>query len=513
MGERKKRLEVLNKVKKEVMAVDTVGGLIQVHWDQQSQATPNGQLVFFSEFLQATGLYQAWLKSCPLVYTSGNAFNLTDILGTWLLAILAGHKRYAHITALRGDGVCPDLLGMTKIISEDALRRALARMDAEQSANWLKPQLLKSVQGVLDQPWILDIDTTIKTVFGKQDGAQVSYNPHKPGRPSHALHTYFIAHLRLVLDVVVSPGLAHSAANLKPGLIGLLDQFPEGQKPALVRGDCAFGNEPFIKDLEQRAQPYLFKIKQTAGVKKLLARLFRRPDWVAPKSADQGWWAIEDTLQLAGWDKPRRVVALRRAIKQDIALTKKDAAQYELLQPDDTIAAWEYAVLITNTDYAGHTIAQLYRDRADCENGFDELKNQWGWGGFTTQDLERCQTSARAVALIYNWWSWYCRAAKPGARMEAITSRPLLLAGVARMTKHAGQTLLHLTPLHAGKEALMKLISNIRAAINHVKTAAEQFPHGDPWKAFIDYVTAKIIDASINLSSKLPAYLLGNCRI
>jgi len=102
----------------------------------------------------ATGLYQAWFKRCPLVYASGNASGLPDILGTWLLAILAGHKRYAHITALRGDGVCPELLGMTKIISEDALRRALARMDAEQSANWLKPQLLKSVQGVLDQPWI-----------------------------------------------------------------------------------------------------------------------------------------------------------------------------------------------------------------------------------------------------------------------------------------------------------------------------------------------------------------------
>jgi len=77
-------------------------------------------------------------------------------------------------------------------------------MDAEQSANWLKQQLLKSVQEVLDQPWILDIDAAIKTLFGKQEGARVSYNPHKPGRPSNALHIYFIAHLRLVLDAVVS---------------------------------------------------------------------------------------------------------------------------------------------------------------------------------------------------------------------------------------------------------------------------------------------------------------------
>jgi hypothetical protein len=55
---------------------------------------------------------------------------------------------------------------MTKIISEDSLRRSLARMSAEQSQNWLRPQLLASVQAALGTPWILDIDTTIKTLYG-----------------------------------------------------------------------------------------------------------------------------------------------------------------------------------------------------------------------------------------------------------------------------------------------------------------------------------------------------------
>jgi hypothetical protein len=73
---------------------------------------------------------------------------------------------------------------MGKIVSEDALRRALARMSAEQSQSWLRPRLLLSVQAALDTPWILDINTTVKTLFGQQSGAEVSYNPHKPGRPS-----------------------------------------------------------------------------------------------------------------------------------------------------------------------------------------------------------------------------------------------------------------------------------------------------------------------------------------
>ena len=196
-------------------------------------------------------------------------------------------------------------------------------------------------------------------------------------------------------------------------------------------------------------------------------------------------------------------MVLRRKAKSDVALSRNSAeGQMELLLPDQDVELWEYAVLVTNSGYLLESMAQLYRDRADAENGFDELKNQWGWGGFTTQDIERCQTSARAVALVYNWWSWYCRAAKPEARMEAITSRALLLAAVGRATKHAGQTTLYLTPMHAAKTTLMLLIANIRAALSHVRKVAEQSPTTDRWKTMLDYIVAKIIPRGSRNCSK-----------
>jgi hypothetical protein len=493
-------------------SVETPGGRIHIRWDNEASATPNAQLAFFAEFLATAGVYESWVDSCPLTYCSGNAPHKRDVLGTWFLSILAGHHRYAHITALRGDGVSPQLLGMSKIVSEDALRRALARMSAEQSQNWLRPQLLSSVQAALSTPWILDIDTTIKTLFGKQRGADVSYNPHKPGRPSHALHTYFVSHLRMVLDVVVSPGKQHSAAHARPGLSDVLDSLGKAQLPALVRGDCGFGNEPFIAELERRGQSYLFKLRQTSGVKKMLMRQFARKDWTTPGRSDQGWSAVEDTLKLVGWDKSRRVVILRRASRAAVALTRNSAeGQMELLLPDQDVEVWEYAVLVTNSYYPLDAMAQLYRDRADAENGFDELKNQWGWGGFTTQDIERCQTSARAVALIYNWWSWYCRAAKPEARMEAITSRALLLAAVGRATKHAGKTTLYLTTMHASRTALMLLIANIRAALRHVNGIAEQLPATDRWTILLEYIVAKIVPLRPPKLLKTCALLTGNC--
>ena len=124
MGEAKNRKLLAQAEVPEGMAVDTPGGRIQVKWDHTASATPNAQLAFFAEFLDTTGVYASWVQSCPLSYASPNAPMTQDVLGTWMLSILAGHNRYAHITALRADQVSPQILGMNKILSEDALRRA-----------------------------------------------------------------------------------------------------------------------------------------------------------------------------------------------------------------------------------------------------------------------------------------------------------------------------------------------------------------------------------------------------
>ena len=96
-------------------------------------------------------------------------------------------------------------------------------------------------------------------------------------------------------------------------------------------------------------------------------------------------------------------------------------------------------------------VAQLYRDRAEAENVFDELKNQWGWAGFTTQDHQRCQILARIVALIYNWWSLFTRLAIPNRHTEATTSRVGSSQGHYR---HGSQARLPLLPAHQTRTTL-----------------------------------------------------------
>jgi hypothetical protein len=94
---------------------------------------------------------------------------------------------------------------------------------------------------------------------------------------------------------------------------------------------------------------------------------------------------------------------------------------------EEDVRLYEYGVLVTSLKAEILTIAGLYRDRVDCENNFHELKNQWGWGGFTTTDLKRCWTMASMTALAYDWWTIFARLAEPDKHREAITARPLLL--------------------------------------------------------------------------------------
>jgi hypothetical protein len=171
---------------------------------------------------------------------------------------------------------------------------------------------------------------------------------------------------------------------------------------------------------------------------------------------------------------------------------------------DSKTEVYEYAVLVTSLSDEVITIAQHYRDRADCENIFDELKNQWGWGGFTTQDLARCRLTSRAVGLVYNWWNLFTRLAKPDKHLEAITSRPLLLHAVGKQTTHAGQTFIKISTTHGKTTAVKKLLNRIVTFFSELKTNAEHLTHEQKWyrilsKALEKYLNGKLLQPPILL--------------
>jgi len=178
------------------ISISTPGGRYQVCWDAGGSATALGQLPVFAEYLEATGIVDSWLEGCPKSYTSPEA---VDVLGTWLLSILDGQRRYAHVAGLRGDEVAPLILGMNRIISDESLRRALAHLaptekkrcsDTERagreaqlvkSTAWMDASLDESTREALRTPWILDIDTTVKFCMGIRQVPRLATIPPNRG--------------------------------------------------------------------------------------------------------------------------------------------------------------------------------------------------------------------------------------------------------------------------------------------------------------------------------------------
>jgi hypothetical protein len=400
---------------------------------------------------------------------------------------------------------------MRQVVSEDAVRRGLAKILHAKGLPWLQNHLDYCTTPLLGEPWVLDMDSTVKTLYGHQEGAEVGYNPDKPGRPSHAYHTYMLSSLRLVLRVDVLPGDEYNVVHVtnraatrtdaatsgqRAGLWTLLDHLGPARRPTLLRGDKSWGIERVMARAEQQGLKYLFRLRMTLNVQRALQRAMRQSDWA---NAGQGWQGKETTLRLQGWSRQRRIILLRRKLPRELAMTDRANPTQPLLgfaEAEADKELWEYAALVTSLTNEILTLGQSYRHRADAENVFDELKNQCGWGGFTTQDLTRCRLLAGSVALIYNWsgvsvsladanetprWSLFARLADPEHHREAITTRPLLLSAIARRTQHAGQVTLSISSTHGMRDKARRAYLRIAGFLAGKRENAAQLDPLEKW--------------------------------
>ncbi len=218
---------------------------LRVEWDSDGLVTALGQLPFFIDYLKQAGLFAGWVADCPLTFQLVRTHPASATCwGRCCCAVLSGHYRYAHITTLRCDAVNPRLLGAKKFgergrgaagLSED--RRGGGPNVAARRISTI------AVRPLLSEPWVLDVDTTIKPLYGRQGRrAVVGYNPHKPGRPSHCYHTYMLSNLRLVLSVDVQPGDQHTPKHDQAGLVIVASAGAQPVAGSVARG-CGMGAE------------------------------------------------------------------------------------------------------------------------------------------------------------------------------------------------------------------------------------------------------------------------------
>jgi hypothetical protein len=358
------------------------------------------------------------------------------------------------------------------------------------------------------------LDTSVKLVYGHQEGAEVGYNPLRPGRPSQSLHVGFIGGLRLLATLDVQGGKAHGACHMAPKLWRWVDGLPAGCKPRLMRGDIAFGNEGYLCECERRHQPHLFKLKLSAKVKALIRRLVvPSQTW---KPVVGGWEVIEASLRLHGWSRQRRVVVLRHARPVASRRPRKEPDWLPRLEVPAPTENWEYAAVVPSEDLPLDSVGTLYDERADCENVLDELKNQWGLSGFTTRDLKRGKLMARLTALVCNWWNVFTRLAAPTEHMEALTSRPEILHLIATEITHGGQKVLRFCSQHENASVVKRAFERLHKVFSCLEAIAGQLDRATVWTvhlsvAFYAWLRGKLLRMPSTVENAIHA--LAPCSV
>ncbi len=114
---------------------------------------------------------------------------------------------------------------------------------------------------------------------------------------------------------------------------------------------------------------------------------------------------------------------------------------------------------------------------------------------------------ARITALIYNWWTIFMRLGIPDKHAEAITSRPLALQGIARMTRHANQTTVEVTSTHSMAALITKALEKVSGLLRKIKQKAfaEQLTQTTKWRlilsaAFQYFLCGKILGSTPRLA-------------
>ncbi len=386
-------------------------------------------MAYFAAFLRMGELLDRLVADAPFEYASNNAPKVRDVVGTMLPAILAGFRRYCHIDRLRGDSACAELLGMAKVVSDESVRRALKRCDEAALDAWLWRHEREVTEALLQYAYIIDIDNSVKPVYGRQEGAEPGYSPEKPGRPSHNYHSTFVGTVRMTLTVDVRGGRSHSGTCGLPGLS------PASESPSTPRR-CL---------------------------------LVRRPAKEKPAAA------------------PKR----RGRPKEGAAVPVQQ--EFEFVE-DRRGRTWDTFALVTNDrELAPVALTQPYRDRGDCENNFDEYKNQWGWAGFVTNKFKPTRAMARLIAIVANWWNDFCRLADGSRHMEPVTSRPMLLGLVGRIVRSGRRRLMHLTSTHVESERIRTALEAIGAFLGRISATASPLGFAGRWTSILRVAFRKFL--------------------
>ena len=326
---------------------------------------------------------------------SNRGYDPVEVIEGFMVSVLLGAKRIAHAEVLRHDEVIRDIFNWKKgVPSQSTFSRFFRKYDMEANDR-IFPSVMRQwfEQFALDKVTI-DIDSTVISRYGTQEGVEVGYNSQKPGRGSHHPILAFVSELNMVANAWMRPGKAGAATDFEAFLDELLTIIPR-EKIGLIRADSGFYGKNHLNKLEKEGRNYVIAAHLKGGLR---AQIFHQEHWYPLlDKQDIGIDYCSFTWKAHGWKKARRFVVLRK----DVDRHPKTGGK--LLFPElEAFESYKYVAFVTNMDLSSKMIWQIYNQRADCENRIKELKYDYGIEGFCFDDLYATENAFRWVMVIHN---------------------------------------------------------------------------------------------------------------
>ncbi len=141
------------------------------------------------------------LKNVPLpVQGSNRGYDPVQLIVQFIVSIWCGASRYEHLEVTRFDGVIQQMFGWKSMAGHRAFVRYFQKFSMEDNAEVFSYLYKWFFNNLAFDNFTLDLDSSVVTRYGEQQGAATGYNPKKPGRKSHHPLMAFIADVEMVAN-------------------------------------------------------------------------------------------------------------------------------------------------------------------------------------------------------------------------------------------------------------------------------------------------------------------------
>ena len=364
------------------------------------EITPWAGIALLGRMLDSISIEET-LINLPLPKQGSNrGYSPIQLIENFWVSIWSGANKFGHLEVTRQDKVIQDIFGWEKMPGHRAFQRYFVKFNQRINQEVFTGLYQWFFSNLKFDNYTLDIDSTIMTRYGEQEGSKRGYNPKKPGRKSHHPLMAFISENRMVANFWLRPGNSYTTNNFVGFLEDTLEKL-KGKKIGLVRLDSGFYGQEIFKYLENKAPDAINYIVAARLYYPIKRKLAYQKTWLR---LDDGIEIADTEYQSPDWDKPRRMIIVRQEISKR---PKAAGKQLRLFENEELYKNYRYSCFITNLKLSAKMVYDIYRNRAEAENRIKELKYDFGASSFNVNNFWATEATLNFVMMAYNLMSLF----------------------------------------------------------------------------------------------------------